>query len=370
MNTRESASATITDRAAISVEHREPRPLSVSVIIPTYNRAALLRAAIESVLNQTRVPEEIIVIDDGSTDATEGLLREFGSQIRAIRQPNRGRSAARNAGLRVARGELILFLDSDDLLQPHCVERCARLLELHPDVDVIYSDAYVIDGAGDIVGRYSHALRGTRPSGMILGELARRCFITVSSMVRSSCLDGEWFEEGMEHCEDYDLWRRLSARCRFLFVDEPLLGYRFHEGMTNATQRGSILNSEVEVQRRFMSMSEFEQLSRRERARVYCAHGIKNAMLDRTQIARAFFLRAVRTSPLYVGGLALAVVSLCGSRALRQAIVVRRRLAGNQLGTQSDPLSAIRRATTPTRNRSAMPQPTATFSDTVASEKS
>src|SRR5690242_12522755 len=92
------------------------RRLSVSVIIPTFNRAALVTQAIDSALSQTHAPDEIVVVDDGSTDATPELLAQYGPTIRVVRQENRGRSAARNAGIQNSRGDLILFLDSDDVL--------------------------------------------------------------------------------------------------------------------------------------------------------------------------------------------------------------------------------------------------------------
>jgi len=319
------------------------RPPTVSVIIPTYNRCALVQEAIASVLGQTRVPDEIIVVDDGSTDDTAAVLAQYGAPVKVIRQSNQGRSAARNRGLREAHGELILYLDSDDLLAPECVERYLDVLGQRPEVGVVYSDAYVIDRAGNRLALYSHAMRGNRPSGHVLGELARRCFITVTSMVRRPLLGDDPFEVGAEHCEDYDVWRRLSARCQFQFLDEPLLSYRFHEGMTNATQRREITEAEVEIQRRFMAMPEFAQLSARERARIYATHGIKNAMLDRPSIARRYFLRAVGECPWYPAGLLLTLVSLAGPNLLKQAIVFRRRLAGNSLGTRANPLEDMQR---------------------------
>src|SRR3954453_18164174 len=115
--------------------------LSVSVIIPTYNRASYIATAVESALNQTRIPDEILVVDDGSTDDTDRVLRQFGLPIRVIRQANRGRSAARNVGLRAATGDAVLFLDSDDFLMPENIETCARVLETKPEIGVVYSDA-------------------------------------------------------------------------------------------------------------------------------------------------------------------------------------------------------------------------------------
>ncbi len=341
--------------------------MTVSVIIPTYNRQEFVQAAIDSALAQSRVPDEILVVDDGSTDRTADVLAKYGAPVRVLRQTNQGRSAARNAGLRAARGDLILCLDSDDLLAPRCVELCADVLESRPDVSVVYSDAHVIDRDGRVVGRYSEVLRGRRPSGMIFGELARRCFLTVSSMTRRSSLGSDGFELGMEHCEDYDLWRRLAARANFQYLDEPLMCYRFHDGMTNATQHQSILESEIEVQRRFMAMPEFARLSRRERARVYCTHGIKNTMLDRMDVARRFFRKAMVTAPTYVGGLALWLLSLCGSRCLRWAIVKRRTLAGNRLGTQAGPLAAVGERPAPAAPK--LPDPPAEFVDALLSER-
>jgi glycosyltransferase involved in cell wall biosynthesis len=96
----------------------EMNPLSVTVIIPAYNRAHTLSGAIDSLLQQTQTPNEIIVVDDGSTDETPALLSSYGSSIEVKTQSNQGRSTARNVGLKAAKGDLIAFLDSDDLLPP------------------------------------------------------------------------------------------------------------------------------------------------------------------------------------------------------------------------------------------------------------
>ena len=104
------------------------RPL-VSVIIPTYNRASTVSEAIESVLQQTYPNVEVIVIDDGSKDNTQEVLRRYAGRIRNIYQENAGQMVARNRGIRESRGEIITFLDSDDLWLAHCVERHVRALQ-------------------------------------------------------------------------------------------------------------------------------------------------------------------------------------------------------------------------------------------------
>jgi glycosyltransferase involved in cell wall biosynthesis len=321
--------------------------LSVSVIIPTYNRAAFIAAAIDSALNQTRPPDEVLVIDDGSTDQTPRILSRYESPVRVIRQPNRGRSAARNVGLRAVETDAVIFLDSDDLFMPRCIERCVRELEARPKIGVVYSDAYLCDRLGERIGLYGRDVPGPRPSGMILDALTRRNIPTISSMVRRSQLGDIKFDESLECAEDYDFWRQLAARCPFLYLDEPLLCYRFHDAMTVANRHAETSAGEIEVQRRILQMPEFSRLSRNTRSRAFCMHGMKHAMLGATGVARSHFWQAIRTSPAYPGGYALMLLSLLGARSLRYTIVKRRQLAGNRFATHGDVASLSRHRRSP-----------------------
>jgi len=308
----------------------KPR-LTVSVIIPTYNRASLIGAAVESVLAQSRRPEEILVVDDGSTDDTSAVLARFGDQVRVIRQVNSGRSVARNTGLRKAQSDAVMFLDSDDLLTPRAIELCAAALEAHGDVDVVYGDARLINGAGDTIGLYSQRMPGVHPTGWVLGELGRRCFLTISTMVRRSALQGIAFDESMECGEDYDFWRQLAAHSRFFYVDQPLMCYRFHAEMTVTSRVAETLDGELVVQDRVMRMPEFANVPRKEQARVFCAHGAKQAMRGRASVARKLFWKAIRYSPLHPEGYVLAALSLFSLKPLQYAISKRRRMIGNEI---------------------------------------
>jgi glycosyltransferase involved in cell wall biosynthesis len=311
---------------------RPSAEMSVSVIIPTYNRARFIRDAVESALNQTQPPEEILVIDDGSTDNTAEILAKYPPPVRVIRQRNRGRSAARNVGLDQARGETIMFLDSDDILLPTNLERCTAAMRANSRIGVVYSDALIVDHYGAAIELYTEAMPGARPSGMVLGELSRRCFLTVSSLVRRSSLRGIRFDEAMSFAEDYDFWRRLAGDWEFQYVDEPLMCYRYHELMTVHSGMLETLRAELEVQQRIMQTAAFARLPRIERARSYCSHGAKNAVLDRQAIAHRYFAQAIKTSPLHPGGYVLGALSLFGRRAIKYAIMKRRELLGNQLG--------------------------------------
>jgi Glycosyl transferase family 2 len=310
--------------------------MSVSVIIPTYNRVGFIANAIESAMNQSRPPDQIVVVDDGSTDDTDRVLRKIEGPVLAIRQSNRGVAAARNRALRAATGDAIVFLDSDDLLLPSCIERCTRALEDDPRIDVVHGDAYLVDRAGNRIGTSSALLFGRQPSGMILGDLGCKCTVRLSSAtVRRSALAGAVFDEGLVCAEDYDFWRQLAARCRFHYVDEPLACYRYHESQLTATQSVRLMDDTLEVQRRILEMPEFAQVPPRQRARAFCSFGARNAVRGRMNVAQRMFWRAIWSSPGYPIGYLLAMLGLLGNRPLRYAILKRRDILGRNFDIQA-----------------------------------
>lgn len=313
------------------MQHAGDRQLSVSVIIPTFNRAALVTQAIDSALSQTRVPEEVIVVDDGSTDETPDLLAQYGRSIRVIRQVNRGRSAARNAGLQHSTGDLIVFLDSDDLLTPTSIEVRARVFESSPDVGVVYGDMHVISTAGRHLGLHSEYMAGPRPTGFVLSELALRSFVLMPAMIRRTALGDHLFDVTLEQCEDYDLWRRLAASCQFQYAAEPVAYYRIHDANTIVTQPSRIKECELLVQQRIHEMPEFQRLCRHQKARAYCHHGAKNAALGNGASARRYFARAVRTYPFSATACGLWLLSLCRPGLLSRLVGLRRKWIAQSL---------------------------------------
>ena len=193
----------------------------VSVVIPTYQRAALLPRALESVRRQTRVADEVIVVDDGSTDGTGELLRDRFPEVRYLRQENAGVSAARNLGIRAARGRWIALLDSDDAWRPAKLERQLAALTAAPENRVCHTDElWIRDGRRVNPGR-RHVKRG----GRIFRHCLPLCAISPSAaMIRRDLFDEiGLFDEEMPACEDYDLWLRITAREPVLLVDEPLV---------------------------------------------------------------------------------------------------------------------------------------------------
>jgi glycosyltransferase involved in cell wall biosynthesis len=338
--------------------HDDPRKLTVSVIIPAYNCAAYIQAAVDSALNQSHVPDEIIVVDDGSTDGTDRVLAQYEAPVRVIRQVNAGESAARNTGLRAARGDLIAFLDGDDTFTPDSIARRVEILEASPEVGVVYGDMYVMNAAGEPQGRHSDYMPGTKPSGYILPELALRCFILIPAMIRRSALGEQTFDESLHHCPDYDFWRKLAAHCQFRYTDEPVAHYRIHDANKIVMQPRSIQECELIVQQRIFAMPEFQQLTRRQKARAYRHHAAKSAVLGRSGVARKYLARSVWTFPFSLAGGGLLLLSLLGPRLLPWIILQRRKRVGNELvrtagGQTGKSTSGVQRPTvSPASNRS------------------
>jgi glycosyltransferase involved in cell wall biosynthesis len=211
----------------------------VSVIIPTYNRAPLLREAIASVLQQTYNDYEIVVVDDGSTDNTRRIIEEFSSpRIRYFYQDNQGRSRARNLALRMALGEFIAFLDSDDMFMPEKLERQVALFDSRSDFGMLYSSARVIDDKGiEIIKPADWAEKKpfylATESGWLYRKIAFYPLTVVlpTVMVRKEVMAAVGgFDERLHRFEDTDMWRRISKVCKIYATVEPLCTIRTHAG--------------------------------------------------------------------------------------------------------------------------------------------
>jgi len=192
----------------------------ISVIIPTYNRASTLPRAIDSVLAQSRAADEIIVVDDGSTDETQQIIEERYPQIKFISQNNKGVSAARNVGIKNVQGNLICLLDSDDSWQERKLEKQIQVLTENPEYlichtnETWYRDGKILNQAK------KHEKRG----GHIFQHCLPLCAISPSSVMIHKKLFDEvgLFDEDLPACEDYDMWLRICCRYSVLFIDEAL----------------------------------------------------------------------------------------------------------------------------------------------------
>lgn len=194
---------------------------TISVIIPTYNRAAVVTEAIDSVLAQTFRDFEVLVIDDGSTDDTRARLVAYGERIRLICQENHGVSHARNVGIRAARGQYIALLDSDDLWLPKKLDMQIAVMEAQPDIPLCHTEEIWIRRGVRVNQMKKHQKHG----GYIFPNCLPFCVISPSSvLIRRALFDSVGlFDEALPACEDYDLWLRVAKTYPVHFIETPLI---------------------------------------------------------------------------------------------------------------------------------------------------
>ncbi|WP_372845871.1 glycosyltransferase [Pontiella sp.] len=203
----------------------------VSIVIPAYNVERTIGRAIESVLGQAYEAIEIIVVDDGSTNATSDVCRTYGEKIRYIRQENQGVSAARNKGIEHAMGEYIGFLDADDWYLPGKVEKLVSLLEKYPEAGA---------ATGAFVARCADRDQVQPPPGQVFADGRKDGLIdyfececrnlwvvhTNTILIRKTVLDTVGgFNARYRFGEDVDLWCRIAGRYSMAYLDEPIACY-------------------------------------------------------------------------------------------------------------------------------------------------
>ncbi|MCU0589424.1 MAG: glycosyltransferase [Syntrophobacteraceae bacterium] len=200
---------------------------TVSVIITTYNRAAVLRATIESVLAQSHPAVEILVVDDGSTDDTAATVSNYGSRVRYVRQENQGVEVARRKGLRASTGRYVNFLDDDDLMVPHKIARQAEILDSSNRFGVVHCGYRYIDKNGHVLGQ-----SGRLPEGDMLKPLVWGCPPwSGGPLIRRECFDGYGEDEHLDWYSDWGMWLRITrAGYRWACVQETLGDYRIVSG--------------------------------------------------------------------------------------------------------------------------------------------
>jgi glycosyltransferase involved in cell wall biosynthesis len=195
----------------------------VSVVIPAYNAGWCVGRAIDSVLAQTYLAHEIVVVDDGSLDDTAAVLARYGEAIRVVRKDNGGLSSARNAGIRSSRGEYVALLDADDWWLPEKLAAQVALMESRPEIGFSSVAARVEDPDGRLLNLWSCA----DWDGSFLGHLFRHPAAVAASgsgvIVRRQLFDRTGlFDETLASLEDIDMWMRLAAVTRYACIDEPL----------------------------------------------------------------------------------------------------------------------------------------------------
>ena len=226
----------------------------VSVIIPTYNSGHFVSAAIQSALAQTYQPLEVIVVDDGSTDDTKERISAWEGSIHYVRQPNRGPAAARNRGITLARGDLIAFLDADDVWLPQKLQKQVELLRHRPEAGMVHSALYYWNEGTDNreVRNDSHSEK----HGHCYQSFFDRCGVTPSTIIvrREVLARIGGFDESIRRpsTEDYDLCFRIARYYELAYIDEPLILYRLHAA-NGSKNTATLLESQLYVLEKALS---------------------------------------------------------------------------------------------------------------------
>ncbi|MCR4418630.1 MAG: glycosyltransferase [Clostridia bacterium] len=286
------------------------KPPTVSVIIPTYNRAHLVGRAIKSVLNQTYQDFEIIVVDDASRDNTEEVVRSFNDpRIRYLRhEHNLGGSAARNTGIRAARGEFIAFLDSDDEWLPEKLAYQLAVFSEDHDCGAVYTELVWVsdDGPARRVGTRA-------PEGNILKQLLGSNVVgtTSSVVIRRECLERVGlFDETLPSCQDWDLWIRIARLYRFRKVSIPLVRYYWHRAQIS-TDEAAVVRGHAAILAKYGR--EIRLLGRKRiEGSHYFVLGRQLCHLGNFRLGRYYLFRAAVSSPWRAHHTVYALAALLG----------------------------------------------------------
>ena len=267
----------------------------ISVIIPTYNRCWILKEAIDSVLSQEYTDFEIIVVDDGSNDATAALLSAYGDQITTIYQGNSGVSAARNAGILMAKGKYVAFLDSDDMWLPEKLSCQVDFFQSHAEAVICQTDEIWIRNGVRVNPKNRHK----KPSGMIFEPSLQLCLVSPSAvMIKKSLFDAVGlFNEAFPACEDYDLWLRIGLYYPIYLIERHMVVKR--GGHDDQLSRNPGLDryriqAIVKILENHQLTSPYHRAAvdvLKEKCRIYAAGCIKRGRADEAEFYRQIIRR-------------------------------------------------------------------------------
>lgn len=204
----------------------------VTVVTPSYNQGRFIRETIESVLTQDYPRVEYLVMDGGSTDDTLAVLQGYTGRFAWVSRRDGGQAAAINEGWRRGTGEILAWLNSDDVYLPGAIGTAVAHFLAHPETDVLYGEAYHTDEQGHVLARYP-------TEAFAWNRLKDTCFISQPTVFlrRSAVARVGYLDEGLRYCMDYDLWIRLGRSGRFAHLPEYLALSRLHAATKTLGER-------------------------------------------------------------------------------------------------------------------------------------
>ena len=317
-------------------EETSKSPL-VSIVLPTYNRAYIISGALQSVLNQIYHNFEIIVVDDGSTDNTEEIIRNVAckdSRVKYFRNnENKGASGARNVGINLAKGEFIAFQDDDDEWRSDKLVKQVNLLQtLQENFAVVYSGYYnIIDGEKIYISLHDIYPYPREGNGNIYNSLLKGNFVATSSILvrKSALLDVGLFDENLPMSEDWELFIRLSKKYLFKFIDEPL-----HVAYYTPNSLGKQSGAKLDGALRYLIKKHIDDYSKDKKAlgSIYFLGGAQFIMNGEKKLALKYLLSAIKNDPFqpkFFKFLIAFIISLFSIGFLKQLIYLKRKFKRN-----------------------------------------
>ena len=243
------------------------RPL-VSVVTPSLDQAPFVERTLQSVLDQRGDFDlEYLVVDGGSRDGTLGILERYRDRVRLVVEPDRGQADAVNKGLRLARGEILGWVNSDDLLRPGAIDRVVRAFREHPEASWLHGRCDIVDPQDRVIRRWIAAYKNFRARRHDLSRLLVENYVSQMTVFWRRGLQERvgLLDEGLRYTFDYDLWLRFARESPPLFLEETLAAFRWHPG----TKSGSAFERQFEEDHRvFLRHAPAdERLHRRKRRR-------------------------------------------------------------------------------------------------------
>ncbi|AIE84115.1 glycosyltransferase [Fimbriimonas ginsengisoli] len=300
----------------------------VTILLTCYNHLSYLPAALEGVRAQTFRDFEILAIDDGSTDGTREWLRDQPDIRCVFNETNLGTYETLNVGLRLARGELIAVLNDDDLWEPEKLRRQVELLDAHPEVGLVHTGGYFIDGSGNRTAGNPLGFAFPRfdTGDILLGLVYENKIIASAALARRACFDQlggfnrDYFGSG-----DWEMWFRIAERWLVGFVDEPLTMYRVHGA--NASHKLERIWRDDQKLREWIA-ERLEEVGdrfpaddlRRAKAFNQAALGTILTLNGEPAAGRAAYLRSIRLDPLRWKSYARWIATFLGPKTFRKML--------------------------------------------------
>lgn len=305
----------------------------VSIIMLSYNYGRYLANAIESILNQSYPDYELIIIDDGSTDGSDAIIRDYASKdgrIKFLINPkNMGIASSFNSGLDKCTGEYIGYISSDDIWETNRLEAGVSVLDSSPDVHYVYSNLSIIDENGMFTGETVHEIYHSptgKYSGNLFDALIKGNFICFSSLLlRSKAITGISINPDLKYLNDWQFLLEISERGDFHHINDASARYRVHSHSTNLDEIGYMTDYIKLVEIMKYKYKDYFDKNRRVLANHYSAIGFMLCSTGDFKEGRKYLQKAMHVFPPNIKVLGAAVVSLFGKEVFNKTEEIYRK---------------------------------------------